>query len=52
VYKPETGDEIRVTPGQYLLIPGGVRHRTGSDASGETIFYLESDGKFDLNPVE
>jgi quercetin dioxygenase-like cupin family protein len=52
VYKPEAGDEIRVNPGQYLFIPGGVRHRTGSDADGETIFYLESDGKFDLNPVE
>jgi quercetin dioxygenase-like cupin family protein len=52
VFKPEAGDEIRVTPGQYLHVPGGARHRTGSDASGETIFYQESDGKFDLNPVE
>ncbi len=52
VYKPEKGAEIRVTPGQYLLIPGGVRHSTGSDAKGETIFYQEADGKFDLKPVE
>jgi quercetin dioxygenase-like cupin family protein len=52
VYKPEAGAEIRVTPGQYLLIPGGVRHRTGSDAGGETIFYQEADGKFDFNPVQ
>ena len=52
VYKPEQGDAIRVTAGQYLLIPGGVRHSTGSDAKVETVFYQEADGKFDLNPVE
>lgn len=52
VYKPEQGDAIRVTPGQYLLIPGGVRHSTGSDAKEETVFYQEADGKFDLNLVE
>src|SRR5688572_30555789 len=52
VYKPEQGDAIRVTPGQYLLIPGGVRHSTGSDAKEETLFYQEADGKFDFNPVE
>jgi quercetin dioxygenase-like cupin family protein len=52
VYKPEQGDAIRVTAGQYLLIPGGVRHSTGSDAKDETVFYQEADGKFDLNPVE
>jgi quercetin dioxygenase-like cupin family protein len=52
VYKPEQGDAIRVTPGQYLLIPGGVRHSTGSDTKQETIFYLEADGKFDFNLVE
>ena len=51
VYKPEKGDAIRVTPGQYLLLPGGVRHSTASDAKEETIFYQESDGKFDFNPV-
>jgi len=52
VYKPEQGDAIRVNPGQYLLIPGGVRHSTGSDAKEETIFYQEADGKFDFSPVE
>lgn len=52
VYKPEKGDAIRVTPGQYLLLPGGVRHSTGSDAKEETIFYQEADGRFDFNLVE
>jgi len=52
VYKPEQGDAIQVTPGQYLLIPGGVRHSTGADATEETLFYQEADGKFDFNPVE
>ena len=52
IYKPEQGDAIRVTAGQYLLLPGGVRHATGSDPTEETIFYQEADGKFDLNLVE
>jgi gentisate 1,2-dioxygenase len=52
VYKPEQGEAIRVTPGQFLLIPGGVRHSTGSDAQEETVFYQEADGKFDFNRIE
>jgi quercetin dioxygenase-like cupin family protein len=52
IYKPEQGDSIRVTAGQYLLIPGGVRHSTASDPKDETVFYQEADGKFDLNLVK
>lgn len=52
VYKPESGPEIRVTSGQYLLIPGGVRHNTGSDAAEGALFYQEGDAKFDLVPVK
>jgi quercetin dioxygenase-like cupin family protein len=51
VFKPEGGREIRVDAGQYLFIPGGTRHATGSDAQAGALFYQESDGKFDLNPV-
>ncbi len=52
IYKPEKGEEIRVTAGQYLFIPGGARRATGSDAKEGAVFYQEADGKFDLNVVE
>ena len=52
VYKPENGEEKRVTAGQYLFIPGGDRHATGSDAKEGALFYQEADGKFDINFVK
>jgi anti-sigma factor ChrR (cupin superfamily) len=52
VYKPENGAELRVGQGQFLLVPGGTRHATGSDAKEGALFYMESNGKFDLNPVK
>lgn len=52
VYKPEKGEEKRVTAGQYLFIPGGDRHATGSDAKEGALFYQEADAKFDINFVE
>lgn len=52
VYKPQDGEEIRVSAGQYLLIPGGARHATGSDAKNGALFYQEADAKFDINFVE
>jgi len=52
VHKPEKGGEVRVGAGQYLLIPGGDRHTTESDAKEGALFYLESDGGFDLKPVK
>ena len=52
VYKPENGAEQRVGIGQFLFIPGGNRHATGSDAKEGVLFYMESNGKFDLNPVK
>ena len=52
IHKPDQGGEIRVGAGQYLLVPGGNRHVTESDAKEGALFYLESDGGFDLNPVK
>lgn len=52
VYKPEKGQEVRVTAGQFLSIPGGDRHVSGADAKEGAVFYQESPGKFDLNPVQ
>lgn len=52
VYKPENGAEQRVGAGQFLSVPGGLRHATGSDAKEGALFYMESNGKFDLIPVK
>ena len=52
VYKPEKGEEKRVTAGCYIDIPAGDRHASGGDAKDGALFYEESSGKFDLVPVE
>lgn len=52
IHKPEKGGETRVGAGQYILIPGGDRHLTESDAKEGALFYLESDGGFDLKPAK
>ena len=52
VFKPEHGAATRVAAGQYLFIPGGDRHVSEGDAKEGAVFYQESAGKFDLNPVK
>ena len=52
VYKPEKGEEKRVSAGQFIFISGGDRHVSGGDAKEGAVFYQESPGKFDLNPVK
>ena len=52
VYKPEKGEEKRVTAGQYIFIPGGDRHTSGGDAKEGAVFYQEAPGKFDLIAVK
>ena len=51
--KPEGGAEMRLTPGSYLMQPGGnYRHVTSCDKTSECVFFFESDGAFDLKVVE
>ena len=46
---PDGKPEFRLGPGSYLMQPGGgYRHTTRCDAASECIFYVESDGAFDL----
>src|SRR5262245_26782882 len=52
IYKPEKAPEKRVGAGEYIFIPGGDRHATGADAKEGALFYMTSDGKFDLNFVK
>ncbi len=46
---PEGQPEFRLGPSSYLLQPGGTyRHTTSCDPASECIFFVESNGAFDL----
>jgi anti-sigma factor ChrR (cupin superfamily) len=50
---PEGKPEFQLGPGSYLMQPGGnYRHTTSCDKASECLFFVESNGKFDLKPVE
>jgi anti-sigma factor ChrR (cupin superfamily) len=49
---PEGRPEVRLGPGSYMVQPGGnYRHITGCDKASECLFFVESDGPFDLHVV-
>ena len=49
---PDGKAEFRLGPGSYLMQPGGeYRHTTKCDQASECVFFVESDGAFDLRPV-
>ena len=49
---PEGKPEFRLGPGSYLMQPGGdYRHTTRCDQTSECLFFVESDGAFDLKPA-
>lgn len=49
---PEGKPEFRLGPGSYLMQPGGnYRHITKCDDASECLFFVESEGPFDLHPV-
>jgi anti-sigma factor ChrR (cupin superfamily) len=53
IHGPEGKPEVRLGPGSYLMQPGGnYRHTTACDKASECLFFIQSDGKFDLKPVE
>src|SRR5262245_14792692 len=52
VQAPEGKPPFRLGPGSYLLQPGGnYRHTTSCDQASECVFFVESDGAFDLTPA-
>jgi quercetin dioxygenase-like cupin family protein len=51
LYGSHEGD-IRVGAGSYLFIPAGTPHRSGGDEREGCVFYEESNGAFDLRPLE
>jgi Domain of unknown function (DUF4437) len=53
IQAPEGKAEVRLGPGSYMMQPGGnYRHTTSCDKASECLFFVESDGMFDLKVVE
>jgi anti-sigma factor ChrR (cupin superfamily) len=49
---PEGKAEVRLGPGSYMMQPGGnYRHTTSCDKASPCVFFVESNGRFDLTPV-
>ena len=49
---PDGKAEFRLGAGSYLMQPGGnYRHTTSCDPAADCVFYVESDGAFDLQTV-
>ena len=52
IQAPEGKPEVRLGPGSYMMQPGGnYRHTTSCDKAAECVFFVESDGAFDLKPA-
>ena len=52
IQAPEGQAEVRLGPGSYMMQPGGnYRHTTSCGKASECVFFVESQGKFDLMPV-
>lgn len=50
---PEGKPDVRLGSGSYLMQPGGnYRHTSACDKASECVFFIESNGKFDIKPVE
>jgi hypothetical protein len=47
LYRDAAGEK-RVGPGEFLRIPGGMKHWSGGDGMEGALFYDEASGKFDL----
>ena len=49
IYRDENGEK-RVGPGEFMRIPGGHRHWSGSDAKEGAVFYMHQTAKMDQKP--
>ena len=49
-YAAEGGERKMLGPGSYFMIPGGLRHTSGSEAG--TVVFQEGPGKFDVKMVK
>jgi quercetin dioxygenase-like cupin family protein len=51
LYKDDAGEK-RVGPGEYIRVPGGLKHWSGGDKTEGALFFEEGSGKFDLIPAK
>ena len=52
IQAPEGKAAVRLGPGSYMMQPGGnYRHTTSCDKGSDCLFFVESEGAFDLKPV-
>ena len=49
-FTPEGGEMKSLGPGSYLMVPGKLRHTSGTGPDGATVFQ-ESVGPWDMKPV-
>jgi hypothetical protein len=53
IQAPEGKPEFRLGPGSYMMQPGGnYRHTTSCDKASDCVFFVESNGPFDLKVVD
>jgi quercetin dioxygenase-like cupin family protein len=52
IHGPEGKPEVRLSAGSYLFEPSNYRHTTACDKASECVFFVESNGKFDVKMVE
>lgn len=53
IQAPDGAPEIRLGPGSYMMQPGGdYRHTTSCDKASDCVFFVESEGAFDLHVVQ
>jgi anti-sigma factor ChrR (cupin superfamily) len=53
IQAPEGKSEVRLGPGSYMMQPGGnYRHTTSCDKAADCVFFVESQGAFDLKVVD
>jgi mannose-6-phosphate isomerase-like protein (cupin superfamily) len=48
IYKDESGKTTRVGPGDYICVPGGLKHWSGGDEKQGVVFYQSGNDAFDL----
>lgn len=51
IYRDAKGEK-RVGPGEFIRIPGGHRHWSGSDAKDGAVFYMHQQAKMDQKPAQ
>jgi anti-sigma factor ChrR (cupin superfamily) len=52
IQAPEGKPEVRLGPGSYMMQPGGTyRHTTTCDKASDCLFFVQSNGAFDLKVV-